>query len=384
MPRFDFEHHDLPPAAEALRVEVRAFLAEHLADYPADLRAQTWTGFDPDFSRKLGGQGWIGLTWPAQYGGAERTALERYVLLEELLAAGAPVGAHWISDRQSGPLLLRYGSEAQRELILPAITRGECYFCIGMSEPDSGSDLASIRMRGEWSEGDGGWVINGTKVWTTNAHRSHYMVALVRTSGDAKARHEGLTQFLIDMNTPGVTPRPIRDLAGGEHFNEVVFENAVIPDTMRVGEEGAGWRQVMAELAFERSGPERYLSSFELLRQTVRMAEQNDSGALRAGIGRLVAHLATLRQMSISVAGMLEQGRDPALEASVVKDLGTTFEQEIPERAHELIGREPSADAAGDFERVQAYLTQHAPSFSLRGGTREILRGIMARGLGLR
>lgn len=384
MSRFDFEHHELPPAAEALRGEVREFLSKHLADYPAELRAQTWTGFDPEFSRKMGKQGWIGMTWPRQYGGSERSAFERYVLLEELLAAGAPVGAHWISDRQSGPLLLRYGTETQRELILPAITRGECYFCIGMSEPDSGSDLASIRTRGEWSQADDGWVLNGTKVWTTNAHRCHYMVALVRTSGDAKDRHEGLTQFLIDMNTPGVTPRPIRDLAGGEHFNEVVFENAVIPDAMRVGDPGAGWRQVMAELAFERSGPERYLSSFELLRQSVRVAEGDAPATLRAGVGRLVAHLATLRQMSISVAGMLEQGRDPALEASVVKDLGTTFEQEIPERIHELLGREPSADAATDLERVLAYLTQHAPSFSLRGGTREILRGIMARGLGLR
>ncbi len=384
MSRFEFEHHELPPVAEALRGEVRAFLAEQLAEYPPALRSQTWTGFDPEFSRKMGERGWIGMTWPKTYGGGERTAFERYVLLEELLAAGAPVGAHWISDRQTGPLLMRYGTEEQRQLIMPAITRGECFFCIGMSEPDSGSDLASIRTRGEWSEADQGWVINGTKVWTTNAHRCHYMVALVRTGSDPKARHEGLTQFLIDMKTPGVTARPIRDLAGGEHFNEVVFENAFVPDAMRIGEPGAGWRQVMAELAFERSGPERYLSSFELLRQLVRTAENDGSERLRVGIGRLVAHLATLRQMSISVAGMLGGGQDPALEASVVKDLGAVFEQEIPELAHELLGREPSADAAGDLEQVQAYLTQHAPSFSLRGGTREILRGIMARGLGLR
>ena len=332
----------------------------------------------------MGAKGWIGMTWPAQYGGGERSALERYVVLEEVLAAGAPVAAHWIADRQSGPLLLRYGTQEQRDLILPAIAKGECYFCIGMSEPDSGSDLASIRTRGEWSEADQGWVVNGTKVWTTNAHRCQWMVALIRTEGDAKSRHEGLTQFLISTDTPGLAIRPIRDLAGGEHFNEVVFENALIPDTMRVGKEGAGWQQVMAELAFERSGPERYLSSFELVRQLVLESETNASERLHVGTGRMIAHLATLRQMSISVASMLEAGEDPALEAAVVKDAGGTFEQEIPEIAHDLVGREPSAETEADFEQVLSYLTQNAPSFSLRGGTREILRGIMARGLGLR
>ncbi len=382
MPRFDFQPHDLPAEAETLRGEVREFLDKELADYPPGLRAQSWQGFSPEFSRKMGAQGWIGMTWPEQYGGRERSALERYVVLEEVLAAGAPVGAHWIADRQSGPLLLRYGTQEQRDQILPAITKGESYFCIGMSEPDSGSDLASIRTRGEWSESDQGWVVNGTKVWTTNAHRCQWMVALIRTSGDAKSRHEGLTQFLIATDTPGLTVRPIKDLAGGEHFNEVVFENALIPDTMRVGKEGAGWQQVMAELAFERSGPERYLSSFELVRQLVAVSETSESERLLTGTGRMIAHMATLRQMSISVASMLEAGADPALEASVVKDAGGTFEQEIPEIAHDLLGREPSA--AGDFEQVLSFLTQNAPSFSLRGGTREILRGIMARGLGLR
>ncbi len=383
MPRFDFQPHDLPADAETLRAEVREFLDKELADYPPGLRSQTWQGFAPEFSRKMGAQGWIGMTWPEQYGGGERSALERYVVLEEVLAAGAPVAAHWIADRQSGPLLLRYGTQEQRDLILPSIAKGEAYFCIGMSEPDSGSDLASIRTRGEWSENDKGWVVNGTKVWTTNAHRCQWMVALIRTSGDAKSRHEGLTQFLIATDTPGLTVRPIKDLAGGEHFNEVVFENALIPDTMRVGKEGAGWQQVMAELAFERSGPERYLSSFELVRQLVAVSETSDSERLLAGTGRMIAHMATLRQMSISVASMLEAGADPALEASVVKDAGGTFEQEIPEIAHDLLGREPSA-GGGDLEQVLSYLTQNAPSFSLRGGTREILRGIMARGLGLR
>ena len=379
-----FENHALPPMAEALRGDLRAFLREALRGLSPATRSQSWMGFDAEFSERLGAQGWIGMTWPRQFGGQERTALERYVVLEELLAAGAPVGAHWIADRQTGPVLLRYGNQEQRERFLPAIAQGKCFFCIGMSEPDSGSDLASIRTTAKWSEGDGGWILNGTKVWTTSAHLCHFMVTLVRTGTDPKARHDGLSQLIVELGSPGVTVRPIKDLAGGHHFNEVVFQNAFVPDSRRIGEEGQGWNQVMAELAFERSGPERYLSSFQLLEQLVTLAGREPRERVAVTLGRLIARARTLRAMSISVAGMLEAGQDPSLEAAVVKDLGTNFEQELPELAHDLFGREPTDGGSDDFLQVLAYLTQHAPSFSLRGGTREILRGIIARGLGLR
>ena len=170
---FNFDLTELPPEAEALRGEVREFLREHLGTPAAQRRAHSWGGFDRAFSRTMGARGWIGMTWPKRYGGHERTFLERYVVLEEMLAAGAPMGAHWIADRQSGPLLLRFGTEAQRQRFLPAITRGELAFAIGMSEPESGSDLASIRTRAV--RADGGYVVNGTKVWTSNAHRSDYL-----------------------------------------------------------------------------------------------------------------------------------------------------------------------------------------------------------------
>lgn len=383
MQSFRFEPCELPPEAEALRQEVRDFLAETLPDYPAVKRAESWSGFDPDFSRKLGARGWIGLTWPTEYGGGGRSFFERYVVLEELLAAGAPVGAHWVADRQSGPLLLRYGTEEQRQRLLPPIIRGESYFGIGMSEPDSGSDLASIRTRAD--KVDGGWVVNGTKVWTSNAHQAHYLIALFRSDSKAEERHAGMSQFLVDLkNTEGLTVRPIRNLAGEEHFNEVVFEDAFVPDDMLVGNAGDGWKQVVSELAFERSGPERYLSSYQLIVELIREASQDPGENNAIAIGRLVARLSTLRQMSLSVAGKLQAGDDPALEASVVKDLGNTFEQSIPQIVHELSDVEPSMDDDGEFSQVQAYLTQVTPSFSLRGGTREILRGIIARGLGLR
>ena len=383
---FTFAPPPPSPEAEALRVEVRAFLRDALADRKPLARAESWSGFDAEFSRAMGRRGWIGMTWPKQYGGHERSALERYVVLEEMLAAGAPVSAHLIADRQSGPLLLRLGTEAQRRDILPRIAAGECFFCIGMSEPDSGSDLASVRTRAV--RGDGGYVVNGTKLWTSNAHQAHYMILFCRTpspdGGDRDDRHGGVSQLLVDLKTPGISIRPVHALTGEHHFNEVVFTDCFLPADALIGTEGDGWAQVTSELAFERSGPERFLSSFTLLVELVRALGPSPDGAAAVAVGRLAAHIMTLRRLSRSVAGMLQAGANPALQASLVKDLGALVEQEIPEIARLLLAREPDAGAADAYAAVLAYTMQHAPSFSLRGGTREILRGIIARGLGLR
>jgi acyl-CoA dehydrogenase len=387
MPSLAIPPCTLPPKAERLRREVRAFLAEHMTSIPARLRAENWMGFDAAFSRKMGERGWIGMTWPKKYGGHERSFLERFVVLEEVLAAGAPVGAHWIADRQSGNLLLRFGTEQMRREILPRIARGEAFFGIGMSEPDSGSDLASVRTRAERTAE--GWRINGRKIWTSHAHRSHYLIGLFRTSKDEANRHAGLTQFLVDLKTPGISIRPIRDLTGDEHFNEILFENALLPADSVIGAEGNGWEQVTAELAYERSGPERYLSSIELMLQMIRAASpRNERQAV--ALGKLVAEARTLRHMTLGLAGMLARGENPALLASVTKDLGTTFEQRIPEIATEVFdlelgGKHGASDVPLEqLAEVASFLTQFAPSFSLRGGTREVLRGIIARGLGLR
>jgi alkylation response protein AidB-like acyl-CoA dehydrogenase len=307
------------------------------------------------------------------------------VVLEELLAAGAPVGAHWIADRQSGPALLRYGSEAQRERFLPAIARGECFFCIGMSEPNAGSDLASVRTRGvKTAEG---WRITGQKVWTTHAHQAHMMIALVRTAESGAKKHEGLSQFLVDLKAPGVRVRPIADLAGEVHFNEVFLDDVLVPHDMLLGTEGQGWQQCTSELSLERSGPERYLSSHALLVEWLRsLCEAGSAGEASAhhALGRSVAELWTLRQMSLSVAGQLAAGRDPAVEAAIVKDLGNSFEQALPGRVQALAGDAFALEGDTPLARVLALLLQTSPSFSLRGGTREILRGIISRGLGLR
>jgi alkylation response protein AidB-like acyl-CoA dehydrogenase len=344
---------------------------------------------DAAFSRAMGQRGWIGMTWPRQHSGHERSSLERYVVLEEMLAAGAPVALHWIADRQSGPLILRVGTDEQKKL-LPRIAAGECFFCIGMSEPDVGSDLASVRTRA--AKVQGGYLVNGTKVWTSFAHESHYMILFCRTgpTGDRQTqtagdRHSGVSQFLVDLRaTPGVTIRPILALTGEHHFNEVLFQDAFLPETALLGREGDGWNQVTSELAFERSGPERFLSSFWLFVELVRALgpEPSDAGAI--AIGRLTAHIMTLRRLSLSVAGMLQGGENPALQAALVKDLGALVEQSIPEIARNLVDAEPDASSTQAFAATLAHTMMHAPSFSLRGGTREILRGIIARGLGLR
>ena len=381
---FRLDAVDLPSSARALRKRVRAFLAEHEGSWSPWLKGHSWTGFDRAFSRAVGREGWIGMTWPKTYGGGEASMIERYVVIEEMLAVGAPVGSHWIADRQSGPLILRVGTEEQRKRYLPPITRGDVSFCIGLSEPDSGSDLASVRTRAE--KAGGGWRINGRKIWTTNAHLSEYMIALVRTAGTPQDRQAGLSQFIVDLSLPGITVRQIKDLTTEAHFNEVTFDDVLVGDDTLVGREGNGWEQVNAELAFERSGPDRYMSAFPilpLLVDAVRKTGSDDRLALRR-LGQAAAEMTVLREMSISIAGMLQKGEVPNQEAAVVKDLGVALEQRTPELVRELVEGIASRVDGDHLREITSAVLQQSPTFSLRGGTREIIRGIVARGLGLR
>lgn len=361
-----------------LRHEVRSFLDGALTNLPASERARSWIGFDADFSAELGKRGWLGMTLPKEYGGQGRSPIERHIVVEELLAAGAPVAAHWIADRQSAPVILNYGTEAQRHEILPRIAAGTCFFGIGMSEPGSGSDLASARTRAEKIQG--GFLLNGTKLWTTYAHKADYMIVFCRT-GASESRHGGFSQMLVDMSLPGIRVSPVLDIAEEHHFNEVSFTDVELPEDALLGEEGQGWAQVMSELAFERSGPDRFLSSFVLIGELLRCLEGQGGQIAASELGRMTARLMVLRQMSLSVAGRLARKEDPVLASSVIKDLGATLEQDIPEIARRILAPVAQDPAyAATFQRI----VLSAPSFSLRGGTREILRGIIARGLGLR
>ena len=378
------EFTQVPEQERAFRAEVRAFLKQEMRDVPAHIKSRSWMGTDDGFSRRLAAKGWLGLTIPAAYGGSGKGFFSRFVLSEELLASGAPVASHWIADRQSGPLILRYGTEAQKEFYIPRICRGEAFFCIGMSEPSSGSDLASIRTRATPTED--GWQLNGSKIWTTNAHGCDYMIALVRISGETTDRQKGLSQVIIDLKLSGVTIRPIVDMAGDAHFSEVFFDNVKLGADALVGTPGQGWDQVNAELAFERSGPERIYSSIALLDcwlDEVR-AQQIADAETQALVGALAAEMSVLRALSLAVTQKLVEGESPAIDASVVKDYGTDFEQRLIRQIANWLGARPDFVASSDLLRTLGYLEQMGATFSLRGGTREILRGIIARGLGLR
>jgi len=373
------------PELSERRREVRGFLAAEIAAGRIEPRNNSWVRYDPDFSRRCGARGYIGMRWPRKYGGHERTERERFVVAEEMLAVGAPVGAHWIADRQSGGQILRFGTEAVRTALLPRIAAGECFFAIGMSEPNSGSDLASVSTRAR--RVDGGWRISGRKVWTTNAHRAHFLIALVRTSPvDDTNRRGGLTQMIVDLSAPGIEISPILNISGEREFNEILFEDCPVSDEMVLGEVGAGWACVVDELALERSGPDRYMSEFLLLGAMFRSLASGAATApgARAEIGRLMAHLIALRSMSQSVAAMLDEGRSPETEAALVKDVGNSFEQAIPEAGRMLFSLDPSAPPPAPIAEMLSQAVLDSPSFSLRGGTREVLRGIIARGLGLR
>ncbi len=383
MQHFNFAPVEMPPEAAKLRAEVRAFCEKEVADGNFIPAVGSMVEADEAFSRKVGAKGWLGMTWPKQFGGGERSSLERYVVVEEFLAAGAPVMCHWVAERQSGPQILRHGSERAKKTILPEIAAGRCYFAIGMSEPDTGSDLASVRTRAH--KVDGGWRITGRKVWTSFAHRAHYLIALVRTSGSAEQRHVGLTQFIVDLKAPGITVRPIYNLYGGHDFNEVIFDDVPVADDMVVAGEGRGWEMVTGELAFERSGPDRFMSSYPLLVEAFKAAGSTPSEHAAVELGRMVTHLATLRRMSTSIAGLLNEGKSPVTEAALVKDLGTTFEQEVPEVVRRVLPLEGYTMAGNNgYAELQQLSQMQCPSYSIRGGTREILRGMIARGLGLR
>lgn len=382
MRAFRFESLTLPPEADEMRRKVRAFLKEERDNGRYAAHRTSWSTFDPEFSKRAAKAGFIGMTWPKQFGGGEYSNLQRFVVTEEMLAAGAPGGAHWIADRQSGPQILKHGSERARQLILPKIAAGECYFGIGMSEPDSGSDLAAARTRADKVEG--GWVINGTKIWTSNAHRVHYLIVLARTEPPSANRHAGLSQFIVDTGSEGIEIRPIMNLSGGHEFNEVFFKNCFVPDDMMIGKPGEGWTRVTGELAFERAGPDRFMSDIRLLVELVDKIGREPNERQAVEIGRLAAQFATLRRMSSSIAGLLERGESPVTEAALVKDVGTAFEREVPEMVRKLLPIEASLDDDDEYSQAMAHVLLHAPSFTIRGGTPEILRGMIARGLGLR
>lgn len=381
----EFPLVELSPEEHELRSEVRDFLATELPRGSFMPALGMNGGKDPAFSRKLGAQGWLGMALPKEYGGHDRSAVDRFIVVEELLRWGAPVGHHWVADRQSGPVIAKFGTEAQKRRFLPGICSGELSFCIGMSEPDSGSDLASISSRA-YRDGDG-WVLEGRKIWTTFAHEHDYVIALCRTSGrdEVSDKRQGLSQLIIDLKAPGVTATPIPFIDNSSDFCEVVFDKVFVPDELVLGDVGQGWAQNTSELAYERGGPDRWLSSYLLVEGLLRRETENGSSAasdeLLDLLGRAVSQYLVLHNLSLSVARQIDIGGAPAIESSLVKDLGTKFEQDVVTAVLAYVDEAPNTLDTSEFGQLllTAALTQ--PSFTIRGGTNEVLRSVASKGL---
>ena len=361
-----------------LRDEVRAFMTEYQA---RGNRRELGINGTPntEFSKEISRRGWVGMSVPVEYGGHGRTAVDRFVVVEEMLSAGAPISAHWVGDRQTAQMVLKFGTEDQKQRFLPQIVRSEAFFCLGMSEPESGSDLASVRTRARRTEG--GWVLNGQKVWTSGAQYADYVMTLCRTEPLKERKHIGLSQLIVDLKSEGVTVVPIRLLNGAHHFNEVFFDNTFVPDAMLLGRPGDGWQQVTSELAHERSGPDRFLSVMPIVQVLYDHYKNSDLDRNTLNqLGRLFAKYVTFRSMSLSIARRLDAGELPSVEAALVKDMGTLFENHAVQVIRQLLDREIDP-VEGELEELLTDAIVTAPTFTLRGGTNEVLRTVIAKAL---
>ena len=377
-PALGFEPIALTAAEHQLMQEVRQFA--RAKPFAPSAQSPTRGGFDRAFSEDLASRGWVGMTIPARYGGSARSGVDRCLVVSELLAAGAPLGAHWTADRQTAPSLLHNGPESLRAELLPRIAAGRCLMAGGFSEPDAGSDLASVRTRAR--KVPGGWRITGRKIWTTDADRADYFEILCRTSDGAR-KHEGLSLIIVPAGAPGLTVEPIEGMDGERHFNEVVIDDVFAPDDWLIGAEGTGWQQLTAELALERAGPERYLSTFPLLESFA--ASRREVAAPERSfelIGRVIAAQIGLRLMSLSIARMVDLGGSPVAEAAMAKDLGTELEQllvdELWRYRYEEIRPGPAADRFHEFLDINRL---RSPVFTTAGGTNEVLRVLVGRQL---
>jgi alkylation response protein AidB-like acyl-CoA dehydrogenase len=378
-PVLGFEPITLTPAERQLMLDVRQFA--RAAPFAPSAQSPTRGGFDRDYSEDLAARGWVGMTIPARYGGSERSGVERCLVVSELLAAGAPLGAHWTADRQTASSLLRNGPETLRAELLPRIAAGRCLMAGGFSEPDAGSDLASVRTRAR--KVPGGWRISGRKIWTTDAEQADYFEILCRTSDSGGRKHEGLSLIIVPAGAPELSVEPIEGMDGERHFNEVLIDDVFAPDDWLVGAEGTGWRQLTDELALERSGPERYLSTFPLLESFVASRPGVDAPEESFELtGRIIAQQIGLRLMSLSIARMVDRGGSPVAEAAMAKDLGTELEQLLVDQLwqyrYEKIKPGPTADRFHEFLDINRL---RSPVFTTAGGTNEVLRLLVGRQL---
>jgi len=357
------------PEQEQLRLKARAVATSAVERYGR--HNDSWiNGYSKEFAKEMASHGWIGMTWPTEFGGGGRPAIERLIVGEELIAAGAPVAAMWFGDRQMGPTLITYGRPDQQAEFLPQILSGESTWCIGMSEPNAGSDLAGLTTSAT-RDGDD-WVINGQKIWTSFGEVADYCYLICRTTTEGPP-HAGISEIIVPMNTPGIDVRPIKDMTTNRHFCEVFFTDVRVSAINLVGAEGAAFKQTMRQLEHERGGIDRLVSNHALYLMARERADTTDGlvrqeiAALEIAyrIGRVLVVRETLRQA-------------PAGFSAATKCFCTEHETRVADFVSRVLGPEATL-----WNQVTQGLS-YAPGYTIMGGTSDVMRNILGeRVLGL-
>jgi alkylation response protein AidB-like acyl-CoA dehydrogenase len=359
----------LDPELQTLQKRAREVAADGVARFGR--HNDSWiNGFSKEFAQVMAEEGWIGMGWPKQYGGQERPPIERVIVAEEMIAAGAPIAAMWFADRQMGPTIIAYGTEDQKAEYLPKMLTGETTWCIGMSEPDAGSDLAALKTAAE-RDGDH-FVINGQKIWTSFGDVADYVYLICRTTSEGPP-HRGISEIVVPMDTPGIEIRPITDMTTNRHFCEVYFTDVRVPVENLVGVEGDAFKQTMRQLEHERGGIDRLVSNRALYDLALERADLDDpvirQEAADLEVGYRVGRLLVYREVL---------GQAPAGFSAATKCFCTEHEWKVAQFVSKILGAEAML-----FDDVSKGLL-YAPGYTIMGGTSNVMRNILGeRVLGL-
>ncbi len=378
---------------EKFRREVKDFLEKEIKDGAWQPSCDAWIqGYSPEFTKKLSKKGWLGMTWPKEYGGQGRSHIDRLILTEELLRYGAPAACHWFADRQIGGGILRFGSEEQKKDILPRILAGEAYVGLGLSEPEAGSDLASLRTKAT-ADGDD-YIIDGQKMWTSCGMFMNYLYIVARTDPEAP-QHRGISEFIFPTNQPGITITPTIDITGSTAWAEVFFDGLRIPKTCMIGEKNKGFYQVVNQLDYERAGLERLMGNYPLFDAIIKYVKEtklnrdylSKDTLIRQKLAQLRVEFEVGRLLTYRVVQVMEEGKAPNVEASKAKVYSTAFEQHLASLAIEILG--PYGQLLDESKYAPTngmapHSFQGSKGYSLQAGSSEVLRNVIAnRGLGL-
>ena len=378
---------------ESFRQEVRGFLEDEIKKGTFKPMCDGWIqGFSWEFTKKVAAKGWLGITWPKEYGGLGRSHIDRLILTTEMLRYGAPTACHWFAERQIGRAVYVYGTEEQKQEMLPKILKGEACVGLGMSEPEAGSDLASIKTRA--SEDGDFYVLNGQKMWTSCARYMTHMYLVARTDPNAP-KQKGISEFVIDIKTPGITIRPTIDITGSEAWGEVFFDNVRVPKKYLIGEKNRGFYQILNQLDFERSGVERLMGNYPLFDAIIKFSKETkrngkpvcEDPMIRSRLAQLQVEFEVGQMLLYRVVQVMEKGKAPNIEAAIAKPFCTTFEQHLASIATDVLGLYGQLWMESKYAPIRG-MAPHSflgsKGYSLQAGTSEVLKGVIAsRGLGL-